>query len=73
MSHEHREVAEALVQFSKQPIEELRSFVLRFAGQAGQLPEAIASGERVVIEERVTFTIPDHLVEEFLRRLRNLA
>jgi hypothetical protein len=65
MPEEFYNVAELLVRFSDQPVNELRDFAFRFAEQMDGLPTALARGDRIVIEEKVTFTIPDSSVTEF--------
>lgn len=72
MPSEYREVIEILVQFAKQPIDELRDFVQRFGEKINELPSLIARGEPVVIADTVKFTIPHDLVESFGAKLAEL-
>jgi hypothetical protein len=68
----HREVAELLVEFSSQPVNALRDFVHRFGAKVNELPSRLARNETIVIEEKVTFTIPDGLVKSFNKKLEAL-
>jgi hypothetical protein len=65
MPSEERELAETLVKFAHQPIEELRDFAFRFAAKIDELPAYIARGDQLVINETVRFTIPDAIYQEF--------
>jgi hypothetical protein len=65
MPKEYRHVAELLVRFSEQPINELRDFVLRFSTRIDELASLSAEGEEVEITERVWFNIPRPLMLEF--------
>lgn len=61
---EHRRVTEALARFVRQPIDELRAFVHRFAEQVDDIPTAIAEGRQVVIDETITFKIDSDAMQE---------
>lgn len=65
MPSEYRRVADGLVRMLDQPIRELHDFILRFAAQIDKLPAALASGERIVIDETIRLAIPDGVVPEF--------
>lgn len=72
MPSEYRRVAELLVRFSDQPINELRNFTQRFAAQVEELPSAIARNEKIVIDEVVTFAVPDRVSAAFDKALKDL-
>lgn len=65
MRPEYRRVADSLVRFSSQTIEELRGFVYRFAAEVNEIPSLAEQSDTIVITEHLTFTIPDPLVREF--------
>ena len=72
MRSEHREIVELLVQFSGQPVNELRDFVHRFGAQVNEIPSLIAKNERIVIDETVKFSIPRELVQSFNAKIQAL-
>jgi hypothetical protein len=73
MPDDFRHMVELLVRFSEQPINELRDFTKRLAAQVDEMPSAIANQEQIVIDEVVTFRVPDAIAGEFGREYRKFT
>lgn len=69
---EYRRVIEVYARFVSQPIDELRAFARRFAEQVDDIPIAIAENRKIVIEEVITFTIGDDIMQEYSQAMAAL-
>jgi hypothetical protein len=72
MPGKYRTITEALVQFSTQPINELRNLAHDLATQVDELPSRIARDEDVNITVTVRFIIPHELAQTFSAKLATL-
>jgi hypothetical protein len=61
-----------LTKYVDQPIEEIRRFVESYAETAEKVPSLIEIGERIVVEHRIEFLIPDELKMAFSQEIDRL-
>jgi len=61
-----------LAKYANQPIEEIRRFVREYAMSAAQVPEAIASGTPLVLENFLTFSIPAEISTAYKTEIERL-